>query len=53
VFVFYETEKGGLTADHLVYHGDALASTYALWKDKKTGFLFDLSVWRLSPCSSL
>lgn len=39
MFVFYETEKGGLTADHLVYHGDALASTYALWKDKKTGFL--------------
>lgn len=37
--MFYETDKPGLTNDHLVYHGDSLAKTYALWKDKKTGFL--------------
>ncbi|KAK2754667.1 hypothetical protein FQN54_006800 [Arachnomyces sp. PD_36] len=39
VFMFYETEKEGLTTDHLVYHGDAFAKTYALWKEQKTGFL--------------
>ncbi|KAM5346657.1 hypothetical protein ACJ41O_009662 [Fusarium nematophilum] len=39
VFIFYETEKAGLTTDHLVYHGDALAKSYALWKEQKTGFL--------------
>lgn len=37
--MFYETEKEGLTNDHLVYHGDALAKTYTLWKEEKTGFL--------------
>jgi hypothetical protein len=40
VFVFYETEKEGLTNDHLVYHDNSFATTYQLWKDKKTGFLF-------------
>lgn len=39
VFMFYETEKAGLTNDHLVYHGDAFAKTYALWKEKTEGFL--------------
>ncbi|KAH8729500.1 hypothetical protein BGZ61DRAFT_446482 [Ilyonectria robusta] len=39
VFMFYETEKEGLTKDHQVYHGDALAKSYALWKEQKTGFL--------------
>lgn len=39
MFIFYETEKEGLTNDHLVYHGDAFNKTYQLWKDKKTGFL--------------
>jgi hypothetical protein len=39
VFVFYETEKEGLTNDHLVYHDNSFATTYQLWKDKKTGFL--------------
>jgi len=39
VFVFYETEVPGLTTDSLVYHGDSFASTYSLWKEKKTGFL--------------
>lgn len=38
-FVFYETEKEGLTNDHLAYHGDGLASSYKLWKDQKTGVL--------------
>ncbi|QKX55584.1 uncharacterized protein TRUGW13939_02678, partial [Talaromyces rugulosus] len=39
VFMFYETEKEGLTTDHHVYHGDNFAKTYALWKEKKEGFL--------------
>ncbi|KAJ3526384.1 hypothetical protein NM208_g11213 [Fusarium decemcellulare] len=39
VFMFYETDKEGLTTDNLVYHGDAFAKTYALWKEQKTGFL--------------
>ncbi|PYI07236.1 alcohol oxidase [Aspergillus sclerotiicarbonarius CBS 121057] len=39
VFMFYETEKPGLTTDHLVYHDDNFDKTYALWKDKKEGFL--------------
>ncbi|KAI8304952.1 L-sorbose 1-dehydrogenase [Colletotrichum sp. SAR11_59] len=39
VFMFYETEKEGLTNDHHVYHGDNFAKTYALWKDHKAGFL--------------
>lgn len=37
--MFYETEKAGVTNDHLVYHGDSMATTYALWKEKKAGFL--------------
>lgn len=36
-FSFYETEKRGLTKDHLVYHPGALAKSYALWKEKKEG----------------
>ncbi|KAM6535014.1 hypothetical protein FALCPG4_004624 [Fusarium falciforme] len=39
VFIFYETEKEGLTTDHLVYHGDAFAKSYAQWKEQKSGFL--------------
>ncbi|KAK2008223.1 GMC oxidoreductase [Colletotrichum eremochloae] len=39
VFMFYETEKAGITNDHHVYHGDNFAKTYALWKDQKAGFL--------------
>lgn len=39
VFIFYETEKEGLTTDHLVYHGDALQRSMQLWKDEKKGFL--------------
>ncbi|EGU73152.1 hypothetical protein FOXB_16338, partial [Fusarium oxysporum f. sp. conglutinans Fo5176] len=35
VFMFYETEQPGLTNDHLVYHGDALAKSYTLWKKQK------------------
>lgn len=37
--MFYETEKAGLTTDHLAYHGDALATSYQLWKNEKKGFL--------------
>ncbi|KAJ9625007.1 hypothetical protein H2203_004958 [Taxawa tesnikishii (nom. ined.)] len=39
VFAFYETDKVGLTTDHLVYHDNALMSTYEQWKKEKTGFL--------------
>ncbi|CAG9987896.1 unnamed protein product [Clonostachys byssicola] len=39
VFIFYETEKPGLTNDHLVHHGDAYKHTYQLWKEEKKGFL--------------
>lgn len=39
VFVFYETEKEGLTTDHHVYHGDNMATTYAQWQKDKAGFL--------------
>ncbi|KAF7554396.1 hypothetical protein G7046_g6839 [Stylonectria norvegica] len=39
VFMFYETDKADLTNDHLVYHGDSFAKTYALWKEKTEGFL--------------
>lgn len=39
VFIFYETEREGLTTDHLAYHGDALAQSYQLWKNEKKGFL--------------
>ncbi|KAK4986798.1 hypothetical protein LTR50_005093 [Elasticomyces elasticus] len=39
VFVFYEVTKPGLTNDHLVYHADSLAATYAQWQKEKTGFL--------------
>ncbi|CEO59092.1 Putative Glucose-methanol-choline oxidoreductase [Penicillium brasilianum] len=39
VFMFYETEKAGLTTDYHVYHDDNFDTTYAEWKEKKTGFL--------------
>ncbi|KAJ5351674.1 hypothetical protein N7452_000648 [Penicillium brevicompactum] len=39
VFMFYETEKKGLTNDSHVYHDDNFDKTYQEWKDKKSGFL--------------
>jgi choline dehydrogenase-like flavoprotein len=39
VFAFYETEKEGLTNDHLVYHGDGLMNSFKLYQEKKTGVL--------------
>ncbi|GAB1198175.1 hypothetical protein APSETT444_007483 [Aspergillus pseudonomiae] len=39
VFMFYETEKEGLTNDWHVYHDDNMEKTYAQWKEQKTGFL--------------
>ncbi|KXX83468.1 Pyranose dehydrogenase 3 [Madurella mycetomatis] len=39
VFIFYETDKPGLTNDHLVYHGDSMTKTYALWQNQRAGFL--------------
>ncbi|KAL3491105.1 hypothetical protein BJX62DRAFT_251546 [Aspergillus germanicus] len=39
VFIFYETKQPNLTNCSKVYHGDAFASTYAEWKEHKTGFL--------------
>ncbi|GME50210.1 Glucose-methanol-choline oxidoreductase [Neofusicoccum parvum] len=38
-FVFYETSKPELTNDRLAYYEGALASSYQLYKDKKSGFL--------------
>lgn len=37
--MFYETDKPGLTTDHLVYHEGALEKSYILWKTSRTGFL--------------
>ncbi|RHZ60765.1 hypothetical protein CDV55_103182 [Aspergillus turcosus] len=39
VFMFYETEKEGLTTDFHVYHDNNFAKTYQQWKDHKSGFL--------------
>ncbi len=39
VSTFYETEKPGLTNDSLVYHDNAIESTYMLYKERKTGVL--------------
>ncbi|KAE8141417.1 hypothetical protein BDV38DRAFT_237834 [Aspergillus pseudotamarii] len=39
VFMFYETERQGLTTDWQVYHDDNMEKTYAQWKEHKTGFL--------------
>ena len=39
VFTFYETEKPGLTNDSLVYHDNAIESSYILYKEKKSGVL--------------
>ena len=38
-FTFYETEKEGLTNDHLVYHGDGLMNSFMMYKEKKSGVL--------------
>jgi choline dehydrogenase-like flavoprotein len=39
VFVFYEVSEPNLTNDHLAYHNNAIASTYQLYQEKKTGLL--------------
>ncbi|KAM0332320.1 hypothetical protein ACHAQA_002596 [Verticillium albo-atrum] len=39
VFLFYETEKPGLTNDHLIYPGAALDKTLQLWMEERKGFL--------------
>ncbi|KAH8432005.1 GMC family oxidoreductase [Aspergillus melleus] len=39
VFMFYETEKPGLTNDYHVYHDGNFNKTYAQWKEHKSGFL--------------
>jgi choline dehydrogenase-like flavoprotein len=38
-FIFYEVSEPNLTNDHLAYHDNAIASSYELWKEKKTGVL--------------
>ncbi|KAF2186524.1 GMC oxidoreductase [Zopfia rhizophila CBS 207.26] len=38
-FIFYEVLKEGLTNDYLAYHDNAIASTYQLYQEKKTGLL--------------
>ncbi|CEL04121.1 Putative Glucose-methanol-choline oxidoreductase (Eurofung) [Aspergillus calidoustus] len=39
VFIFYETKQPNLTNCSKIYHGNAFQSTYAEWKEHKTGFL--------------
>ncbi|EXJ78576.1 hypothetical protein A1O1_08977 [Capronia coronata CBS 617.96] len=34
---FYEVDRPGLTLDHLVHHDQGFASSYKLYKEKKTG----------------
>ncbi|OAL45959.1 glucose-methanol-choline oxidoreductase-like protein [Pyrenochaeta sp. DS3sAY3a] len=38
-FIFYEVSKPNLTNDYLAYHDNAIASTYQLYKEKKSGIL--------------
>ncbi|USP76344.1 alcohol oxidase [Curvularia clavata] len=38
-FLFYEVSEPNLTNDHLAYYSNALATSYQLWKDQKTGVL--------------
>ena len=38
-FMYYETEKPGLTNDHLLYNENAFAESYRLWKEEKIGAL--------------
>ncbi|KAF2875833.1 hypothetical protein BDV95DRAFT_654957 [Massariosphaeria phaeospora] len=38
-FIFYEVSKPHLTNDYLVYHDNAIASTYQLYQEKKSGIL--------------
>lgn len=38
-FIFYEVSEPNLTNDYLAYHGDAMASTYKLYQEKKSGIL--------------
>ncbi|KAH4915849.1 hypothetical protein HBI79_232440 [Parastagonospora nodorum] len=38
-FIFYEVSEPNLTNDYLAYHDNAIASSYELWKEKKTGVL--------------
>lgn len=37
VFMFYETDKEGITTDSLLYHGNALEKAYTQWKEEKKG----------------
>ncbi|KAJ8104472.1 hypothetical protein OPT61_g10739 [Boeremia exigua] len=39
VFIFYEVSEPNLTNDYLAFHDNAIASTYQLYKEKKTGLL--------------
>ncbi|KAJ4353382.1 uncharacterized protein N0V89_005111 [Didymosphaeria variabile] len=38
-FIFYEVSEPNLTNDHLAYHDNAIASTYKLYQEKKSGIL--------------
>ncbi|KAK4063524.1 CAZyme family AA3 [Trichoderma aggressivum f. europaeum] len=39
VFMFYETDKEGLTIDHLIHRKEAYSEALKLWRDHKSGFL--------------
>ncbi|KAI0571769.1 Choline dehydrogenase [Pyrenophora tritici-repentis] len=38
-FIFYEVSEPNLTNDHLVYHDNAIASTYQLYQENRSGIL--------------
>ncbi|KAF2006347.1 GMC oxidoreductase [Amniculicola lignicola CBS 123094] len=38
-FLYYEVTKPNLTNDHLIYHDNAFATSYALYKEKTSGVL--------------
>jgi choline dehydrogenase-like flavoprotein len=38
-FIFYEVSEPNLTNDYLAYHDNAIASSYRLYEEKKTGIL--------------
>ncbi|KAJ4363961.1 hypothetical protein N0V83_009414 [Neocucurbitaria cava] len=38
-FIFYEVSQPNLTNDYLAYHDNAIASTYQLYQEKKSGIL--------------
>ncbi|KAM4058743.1 GMC oxidoreductase [Hirsutella rhossiliensis] len=42
VFLMYETDKPGLTLDHLLFHEGAYEKSHKLWQDEKKGALANI-----------